>query len=482
MSEHTVKKLAKLAAISATMLATALPANAQAIGDDSADEIKLLREQIKLLQQRLDAIEQREAEQAESAKAAAVTAAQKTVAEAQVNVAKPAPAPTDVIGTINNKGVLFSTADKKYTFSVRPRIQADGHFFPDTDDGKNEFYMRRLLLSFRGTAGFVGWRFTPNFAGANTTTIDDAWIELNNLIPDSTLTAGKITILDGLENSQSNACILFIERGLPSALVPGRGIGVKFTGTLAEKRVEYGLSLTNGAVDGTSMNNNAGLSDEKTVTASIRVKPFATTKDSPLASLSLGVSAAYGQITTTLDGTTDKSIKYKTSGRNTFISVNNGILVDDDRLRLNPNIMWYYGSFGFLSEYVSSNYTMVKDSKSYDVTNSAWTAQVSYVVTGEKASFSGVKPAHPFTINGEGWGAFEIGARYNTFEGDKDLFDGGLVSSSSAQKAEAWGLAAKWYLTENLLWALNFENTEFSGKGADKDTEQVIMTRFQIDF
>jgi phosphate-selective porin OprO/OprP len=482
MSEHTVKQLAKLAALSATMLATALPANAQTTADSSAEEIQLLREQIKLLQQRLDAIEQREAEQSAATKAAAITAAQNAVAAARTEVAKPTPAPTDVTATINNKGITLSTADKKYTFSVRPRIQADGHFFPDTDDGTNEFYMRRLLLSFRGTAGFVGWRFTPNFAGANTTTIDDAWIELNNLLPDSTLTAGKITILDGLENAQSNACILFIERGLPSTLVPGRGIGVKFTGTLAEKRLEYGLSLTNGALDGTSMNNNAALSDEKTFTASLRVKPFATMKESALADFSFGMSVAFGQVTTTLDGTTDKSIKYKTAGRNTFISVNNGVLVDDDRLRLNPNLMWYYGSFGFLSEYVSSDYTMVKGAKSYDVTNSAWTAQASYVLTGEKASFAGVKPSHPFTINGEGWGAFELGARYNRFDGDEALFDGGLVSSSSAQKARAWGIAAKWYLTENLLWALNFENTEFSGKGADRDTEQAVITRLQIDF
>jgi phosphate-selective porin OprO/OprP len=481
MSEYSVKHLAKLAAISATMLAASLPASAQSADASANEEIKVLREQIKLLQARLDAIEQKEAAQEQAAKAAPAPAPAAVAAATTATAAKPDP--KSVTATINNKGITLSTADKNYTFSIRPRIQTDAHFFPDTGDGQNEFYMRRLLISFRGTAGFVGWRFTPNFAGSNTTTIDDGWIELNNLIPNSSLVVGKFPGLEGLENTQSNASTLFIERGLSNNLVPSRDIGVKFGGKIANNVVEYGISLTNGSLDGSSMNNNTGLCDEKTVAGLIRVTPFAAKKGSPLAGLTFGIAGVYGEDTMTLDGSTDKVLKYKTSGRNTFLTVNNNVLLDKDHTRINPHLYYYYKQFGFLSEYVSSKYTIVKGAKDYDITNTGWTAQASVVVTGENASFGNVKPAHPFTLDGDGWGAFEVGVRYNALEGDKDLFDYGFVSNSSVQKAEAWGLALKWYFTENLLWAVDFENTDFSGKGNSKmDSEQTIMSRFQIDF
>jgi len=83
-------------------------------------------------------------------------------------------------------------------------------------------------------------------------------------------------------------------------------------------------------------------------------------------------------------------------------------------------------------------------------------------------------------------GAVELGLRYNVFSGDEDLCSGTsstmLASSSSVQDAEAFGILFKWHLSENLLWALNYEVTDFDGLGADRDTEKADTTRFQLDF
>jgi len=472
MAEHSVKQLAKLAAVSATMLAATLPASAQ--NNDANEEIQALREQIKLLQQRLDAIEQRETAQAEAAK----TAAQSAPVAAK-------PAPDSVKATLGQKSmVAFATEDKRYGFMVKMRLQGDAHFFPELDDGSTDFYIRRALLTFKGNADALSWTMTANLAGSSAT-VDDAWLEYT--VSDAIHPwLGRVPTLEGWEMEQSNGKLLFIERGLPSNLTTGREHGLMVTGALMDKVVNYGVAVFDGALDTNTQLNNANLSGDMYFIGKVCVSPFVNSKDSPLAGLTIGIAAGTGRENTTLDGTTDKSIKYKTSGRNTFLALQNGVVIDGERHRINPRISYFYGSFGFMSEYLLSAYEMNRGGRSADIENSGWTVQSSYVLTGEKASAAGVKPTKPFSLKDDSWGAFELGVRYNEFNGDEALFEGTsaqtLATSASAQKASAYGIALKWYLTENLLWAWNYENTDFSGAGADRESEQAIMTRVQVEF
>jgi phosphate-selective porin OprO/OprP len=214
--------------------------------------------------------------------------------------------------------------------------------------------------------------------------------------------------------------------------------------------------------------------------------PFAPVKDSALKDLGIGFSGSAGREDTSINGATDRAISYKTIGRYAFLSIQNGVAIYGQRYRLNPQMSYYYGSFGFMSEYMQSTYNMSRGGVTRDITNSGWTAQASYVLTGEKATINGVTPAHPFSLKDGTWGAFELGVRYNAFEGDKDLFAGKssqlLATTTSVQKADAYGAALKWYLTNNLLWAWDYEYTSFSGLGLDRQPEQALVTRIQIDF
>jgi len=479
LAKHT-----RTAVFSAALLATALPwATLQADPASDAAEIQALREQIVLLQKRLDAIEAREA--AAQAKAAAAPAPATTAAApAAAAPAKSSPDATTV--KFNSKGFSLSTADGGFGFQIRPRLQNDFHFFPDSRDGNNEFYVRRAILSLRGNIGdSVRWIVSPNFGGSSTV-LDDAWIELS---PTKNLTAyvGKIQIFEGLENIQSNAKLLFIERGTPYNLVPGRELGIKILGKAAEGLVNYGFSVTNDALDSTSANNSANTSGDLATGAYLFLTPATKDKDSLLSGLGVGMAVSTAVSDTTIGtSNSDRSIKFKTGGRNTFLSIQNGVIVLGTHNRFNPQFYYYHGPLGILSEYIVSTSKMSRGGVSRDISNSAWTVQASWVVTGEEASFNGVKPSHPFAFGKGGWGAWELGARLNAFDADKDLFTGDattkLASSTSAQKLMAWGLVAKWYLTENLLWALNYERTDFSGLGANRSTEDVITTRLQIDF
>jgi phosphate-selective porin OprO and OprP len=478
MSQHSVKQLAKLAAVSATILAASVPAGAQTVNSSSSDEIQALREQIMLLQQRLDSIEQREAAQAAAAKTAAAAPAQ-----AQAPAAKPAP--DSVKATLGqNSIVAFTTEDKRYSFMVKTRLQVDAHFFPELKDGSTDLYLRRALITFKGKADALSWTLTPNLAGSSVT-VDDAWLEYS--ISDAIHPwLGRMPTLEGWEMYQSNGKTLFIERGLPSNLSTGRENGVMVTGTLANNVLTYGVAVVDGALDTNTQLNNANLSGDMDLVGRISITPFVNAKNSPLAGLTFTLSGSFGRENTTIDGTTDKTIKYKTSGRNTFLTIQNGVVIDGDRHRIGPQFSYFYGSFGLMGEYMVSAYEMNRGGRAKDIENTGWTVQGSYVLTGEKATAAGVKPAKPFSLKEGTWGAFELGVRYNEFNGDEALFGGTssqlLATSSSTQKAAAYGLALKWYLTENLLWAWNYENTDFSGKGADRGSEQVIMTRVQVEF
>jgi phosphate-selective porin OprO/OprP len=475
LAKHT-----RTAVFSAALLATVLPgATLQADPASDAAEIQALREQIVLLQKRLDAIEAREA--AAQAKAPA------PVPAAAPAPAAPAKSASDVATVkFNSKGFSLSTADGGFGFQIRPRLQTDFHFFPDAADGNNEFYVRRAILSMRGNIGdSVRWIVSPNFGGSSTV-LDDAWIELS---PTKNLTAyvGKIQIFEGLENIQSNAKLLFIERGTPYGLVPGREFGIKILGKAAQGLVSYGVSVTNDALDSTSANNSANTSGDLATGAYLFLTPATNNKESLLSGLGVGLAVSTAKSDTSIDTTnSDRSIKFKTGGRNTFLSIQNGVIVRGTHNRFNPQFYYYHGPLGILSEYVLSTSKMSRGGVDRDISNSAWTVQASWVVTGEDASFSGVKPSHPFVFGKGGWGAWELGARLNAFNADEDLFAGDaatkLTSSTSAQKLMAWGLVAKWYLTENLLWALNYERSDFSGLGANRSTEDVITTRLQIDF
>jgi phosphate-selective porin OprO and OprP len=481
MSENTLKKFATIASLSAAMLTLTLPLNAKAADDTSAEEIKALREQITLLQQRLDAIEAKENAKSEADKQAAAA-----------KPAPEAPKPTDVITTLGKGSIInFTTQDKSYGFQIKARFQLDGHYFTDDTDGNgtarnDEFYVRRALITFKGTVGNWNYVLTPNLVGASAAVgIDDAWIEYA-FSDQLHIWGGRFPTLEGWEMYQSNGKLTFVERGLPSNLTTGREIGLMATGNAFNKIVNYGAALIDGALDGNTQLNNVNLSGDMDVVGKITITPFAPMKGSVLAGLTVGASGSYGQENVTLDGTTDKSISYKTAGRCTFLKIQTGTLINGNRYRLNPQASYYYGPVGFVGEYLSSSYDMTRGGLKHSIDNTGWTAQASWVVTGENASANGVKPNHPFSLNAGGWGALELAARFNALTGDKDLFTGTssqiLAASGSVQKAEAYAVGLKWYLTENLLWMLDYENTDFSGLGADKKTEQVVMTRVQVEF
>lgn len=76
--------------------------------------------------------------------------------------------------------------------------------------------------------------------------------------------------------------------------------------------------------------------------------------------------------------------------------------------------------------------------------------------------------------------------RYHQLKVGDEAFTGDsltrLARSNTTQEANGYGVAAKWILTDNLQVSLNYELTDFSGLGANRDSEEVLLSRFQVDF
>lgn len=133
-----------------------------------------------------------------------------------------------------------------------------------------------------------------------------------------------------------------------------------------------------------------------------------------------------------------------------------------------------------------SSYELSRGGVARDIDADGYTVQASWGLTGENATYGYVRPKNPYSLSGDGKGAFEIGLRYHTLEIDEAAFSGDgatrLARNGSVQKASAVGIAAKWYLTDNLLTTLNYEVTNYSGIGTVRDSEELLHTRLQVDF
>jgi phosphate-selective porin OprO/OprP len=360
---------------------------------------------------------------------------------------------------------------------VRGYLQTDARFFLNDKEksNTNTFLLRRVRPIFEGTVfRDFDFRIMPDF-GDGKVVLQDAYLDFHYW-PEARLRAGKFKAPFGLERLQSATDLLFVERALPTNLVPNRDVGVQLHGELWNGALGYAVGVFNGVPDGGSA--DVDTNDGKDLAARLFAHPFRNTSMEPLKGLGVGMAVTTGSQQGTLPS-------FKTSGQATFFSYSSGVTADGRRLRLSPQAYYYWGPFGLLGEYVSSSQDVRKGADMATVKNSAWQLAASYVLTGEKASYKGVSPARPFDPKKGQWGAFELAARYSQLSVDKAAFDHGFADLKKAAKgANEWALGLNWYLNKNVKFSMNYESTAFDGGAAsgDRKAEHAVMSRVQISF
>jgi phosphate-selective porin OprO and OprP len=209
--------------------------------------------------------------------------------------------------------------------------------------------------------------------------------------------------------------------------------------------------------------------------------------------LGLGVAGTYGNETGTPTATDLPSFKspaqqtifkYSSNSKNPKRSA----VADGIHTRIVPQAYYYWGSLGLLGEYADSKQEVAVKATSTEATleNTAWQVMASFVLTGEDASYKGVKPKHPFDPKAKTWGAWEIAGRYSELQVDRDAFPFFADPHVSAKEAKAWAAGLNGYLNRNLKLMLDYEETQFeggkSGGDGNRNAEKIYFSRFQIAF
>jgi phosphate-selective porin OprO/OprP len=365
------------------------------------------------------------------------------------------------------------------------------------------FILRRVRPTFEGTfAGIYDFRFTPVFGGGRSIVVDAYAAARFN--PGFVVTAGKFKPPVGLERLQSGAEIRFIERGLPTNLVPNRDLGVQFSGDFAGSAFSYQVGYFNGVTDGQSSDNlstpDVEVDSAGDYAARVFVQPFINSENFNLRGLGLGVGTTWIDV----DGTATNTAlsAYRSPGQQSVFAYrantatgttpNNATFANGERLRLAPQFYYYRGSFGVLGEY-----TQVKQDVSRAVggttlsdtlTSSAWQVQFSWFASGEEEAFRGFTPGSTWQPGKPGLGAFEFVARYHELDVDDDAFTGGANSFANpltaVTKETAYGVGVNWYPWNTVKLSLNYELTSFEGGAAtgDRPDEQALFSRFAINY
>lgn len=442
--------------------------------DDRDDAIESLRKQVQELDQKLKVLERkREIDQEETSRKKKETPKL----------------------TVGEKGFSLTSADEAFQLRFRGVLQTDARTFIDegATQGNDQFLLRRARPILEGRAfKDLTFLFVPDFGGSSVV-IQDALLNYR-FAPWLQLQAGKFKSPVGLEELQSDPVTLFNERALPNNLVPNRDIGFQLQGNAWDGTLTYAAGVFDGVGDGRSI-ATTDLDDEREFAGRLFALPFKPTEIDPLRSLGVGVGGTFGDQEKT--GANALPSGYLTDGQQTFFSYRSGsgttaspnIIAAGKHWRLSPQGYWFWGPYGLLAEYALSSQQVGRVTTGtvsrQTFQNTAWQVAGAWVLTGEDAAYTGVKPRKNFDLKAGTWGAFQLVGRYAELAIDDTAFPL-YANPSSATDAAAWGVGLNWYLNPSLRIGVDYIQTQFDGGDGTsvvvREGEQVVLSRIQLAF
>ena len=386
-------------------------------------------------------------------------------------------------------GFSMQSADGQFRLRLRGLVHSDGRFYLQDSDarGVDSFLLRRVRPTVEATMyGIFDLRLMPDFGGG-TTVLQDAYMDAR-LHPKFKVRAGKFKAPVGFERLASASEMTFIERALPTTLVPNRDVGVMVHGDFYGGELSYAAGVFNGVVDGGSA--DADVQDGKDAAGRVFIQPFRAQRDSRLQGLGFGVSGSYGIQRGASAGGSGLPV-LRTSGQAAYFAyrgddpVIGPVLANGTRTRVSAHGHYYYGSLGVLTEHVLSRQEVRRSSARATLDNTSWQVAGSWAVTGETPSYRGLAPRAAFDRNAGTWGAVEVTARYTALDIDDDTFPLYANPTSAARGADAWLAGVNWYVNSVLKVQVNFERTTFEAAAAgaaQRKPENALLTRLQMLF
>ena len=481
-------------------------ANAQSAGSNDS-EIAMLRQQLRLMEQKLDKLQRQTAANTAAAANASAKAddakASATVRVANANAAYPvkgavAPPPEATVKMPGNRPTIC-TADGLNCVAITGRLHFDGggyDYHPNTaatvpqrlDDGVNARRARiglvgkfmgdwnfGLIYDFGGTSdGFGGTAsaggtpvgFLP---GGALSGLENAYLSYTGIKPfggNLAIEGGIMDVPYTLDEATSSNDIMFMERASSGVIATNIAAG-DFRSTVGARWYNdrfwagaYATGPATGAIHSASSVNPNGTTEQFGAVARVAAQVISA-----------------NDYTFHLGGDAQFLIR---PPHNLITNAQTLTLSDRPELRIDPTTLISTGAMAGVtaaqvysveaagtigSLYLQGEYFWYNVERKAivglpDVKFQGGYAQAGYILTGEtrsynpgSASYGSVIPKNPFSLDGSGWGAWEVAARFSTMDLNNQL---GAANGVAGGRQNVYTLALNWYVNRNVRFMFDY--------------------------
>ena len=469
-----------LAMVAAGLAAGSAGAQPPPDADALVKRVQALEETNKALVQRLEELEKRLENRPEPA-----------VQSLPANTAPP-PAPENKKETLRSywdNGLRFETDDGQFSLKVGGRIMFDAAHVgvpdywslggPEIDEHDGTEF-RRLRLRFAGDIydSYV-YKLEVDFADGDAEIID-SYVGMKDLPYVGTVRVGQFSEPFGLEALTSSSFVTFMERSMATqALIPYRSRGAIFNNAYFDQRLTVSAGVFNGGMDQDSY---------WSVTGRVTGLPWYADEGRRLLHLGLSVSRRNPE--------SDYGFYARPGSHLANDHLNTGELPANAVTLWGAEAAMVWGPFSVQGEFIRADVSFKPEHR--DVTFlgldrsfrmrdrhfNGYYVQAGWFLTGEHrvydpatGAFERVIPRGSFRLQGGGWGAWELAARYDMLSLDDYDVVGGVVGGEGRNVT----VGVNWYMTPNVRLMLNYVRSDID-QFAYEGAIDIIEARFQTDF
>lgn len=409
------------------------------------------------------------------------------------------------------RGLRFANADGTYGLQFSGLFQEDSRSYiydglnsqkGYTGEAANEFVDARSRLIVDALLGpRVKLRYQEDFSNNGTGPILlDAYGELK-LASWATLRLGQFKNPLDIERWRNTPALDFIQYGYTGGLVVDRSQGALLEISDPKQVIYFSGGAFDGDTDAGTTPVVQAYNSDKDAVAKLFVQPFHALGDYFVKGLGFGAAASAGNHTFAPEQS------YKSEGQLSIFTLgggkSNASFADGAGYRVVPQAYWFWRNIDVLGEYVhdAQRYRFTTTQQNDTVASEAWQAQAGWVITGEHASFDGLKLD---SANSHSFGALQLVARVqgeNFDEGAESVYNetSGVVTyrlfdpATSVKGLTSWTLGLNYVPVNDVKFLVNWDETEFADGGANvnaagktlivnRPTEQILQVRGQVAF
>jgi phosphate-selective porin OprO/OprP len=376
---------------------------------------------------------------------------------------------------VTDDGFRIASGDSGWSIQIGTLQQLDlAAYDDDALDLSDGTEIRRSRLSVGGTF-LENWQYRVEYEFATgSAALTDAYVTWTAHKP-FMVTLGQFKPPFGMEALSQDKSATFMERALPFYLVSP--VVVRAPGAMLSTSWSSGSIA--GGIFGEPIGN--GQSGDEGYGAAARATWAPMSVNNQV--VHLGASAQWRDPTqdnsSNTTGARFDTVRFRAKPESNVLAqrlVDTGEMADVRHYAfLGAELAAQWQSVSLQSEYQKVS---VERGDPENVDFGTWYAQLAWTVTGEvrpyrvdRGLFEGIRPAHDF--GGDGWGAFEIAARYSELDLNDGSIDGGRERNFTA--------AVSWYLNPFLRVSANYvEVLDVDGGPFDGEEPSVFQMRLQV--